>query len=250
MRGYSIIVALLLPLLLSAQELEVQLGVAQLQLRDQQLSPVRLSGWNGTLGLAYAKKTERRYRRFQISYTESWLQSHISDTYARRSNSTFLYFGQFSQYELWRLPLPGKLRAYAGAMGQLMVNYRQHYYIGQLDEDQFEGIVGFGATVAVEWPLSERSTLSGVMGWPVLNYVMSKGHSPRYFDRQLLAEWDNLKGPAGFLDLQAALRWVRTLGQRTHLSLSYQSRYYQHQRMEMLSHQLLLGVTLEIGTHE
>lgn len=250
MRGYFITVALLLPLLLSAQELEVQLGVAQLQLRDQQLSPTRLSGWNGTLGLAYAKTTERRYRRFQILYTESWLQSHISDTYARRSNSTFLYFGQFSQHELWRLPLSGKLRVYAGALGQFMVNYRQHHYIGQLDEDQFEGVVGFGAAAAVDWAVSERSKLSGVVGWSMLNYVMSKGHSPRYFDRQLLAEWDNLRGPAGFLDLQAALRWERTLGQRTRLSLSYQSRYYRHQRMEMLSHQFLLGVTLKIGTHE
>jgi len=250
MRGYFITAVLLLPLLLSAQELEIQLGVAQLQLRDQQLSPTRLSGWNGTVGLAYAKTTERRYRRFQILYTESWLQSHISGTYARRSNSTFLHFGQFWQHELWRLPVPSKLRAYAGAMGQLMVNYRQHYYIGQLDEDQFEGVVGFGVAAAVEWPVSERSRLSGLVGWPMLNYVMSKGYSPRYFDSQLLADWDNLKGPAGFLDLQAVLRWERTLGQRIQLSLSYQSRYYRHQRMEMLSHLRLLGSALKIGSYE
>jgi hypothetical protein len=78
----------------------LQLGATHLQLKDQQLSPMRLSATRGTGGLAFAKYTDERYRRFQLFYTEGWLQSQISNTFGEHSNSSFLYAGQFNHHEL------------------------------------------------------------------------------------------------------------------------------------------------------
>lgn len=249
MRFCLLFLALAVCLPLSAQELSIHLGAVQLQARDLQLSPFNLSNWSGAAGLAYAKNNERRMRRFQLQYTESFLESDISGTFSERSNSTHLYAGQFTHHELWRLPFePAML--YAGFLGHTTVSYRDHHYIGQATESQYEGIIGLGPAIGWRRPLGKAAELRALGALGALNYIADKGYSPRLFRASQLADWSNFKGPFAFTDWQAELEGRFRLGSRSDLLLGYQFRSYRQGRLQMVFHRILLGITFKWQSDE
>jgi hypothetical protein len=76
---------------------------------------------------------------------------------------------------------------------------------------------------------------------------MSKRHSPRYFNREMLLDWRNVKPPSQFTDLQFEARFQTAMGKRWGYMLTYQARYYRYQRVEWLYHQWLLGLSLKLS---
>lgn len=249
MRYCFLVLTLLGCCALSAQEFSLHLGPVQLQSKDLQLSPFKLSSWSGAAGVAYAKTSERRLRRFQLQYTEAFLESDISGTFSDRSNSTHLYAGQFTHHELWRLPF-GPAMLYTGFLGHATFSYRDHHYLGQITESQYEGIIGLGPSIGWRHPLSKTAELRAAAALGLLNYVAGKGYSPRLFRASQLTDWSNFKGPFAFTDWQAELEGRFRLGPKSDLLLGYQFRYYSQNRMQLLFHRLLFGITLKWHSDE
>lgn len=241
-------------------------GLTRGAVRDEIMSPLMYSGVHAPLQLTYLYRGPVTRHTILLSYSAGDLTSSITNTPTAAHLVTSHHAAISYAWATTVMTLEEcNTSCFAGVALTGLLNLRQHHFTKGQSHTNAEQMFGLGISLSTETSLAQGSPniLRCEIGMPCISYALLTDHYNANVTTTIYAQgadtdvWSIFRRgrfvwPGSLFDLRASVAYLMYITDHVGIDMQYHIRYYTYPEYEdlfrarVLTHQLLLGITVAL----